>query len=144
MSASTTSLGPKKTLALPKITRPEHQKQAEVLRENVSLIQRIVEVNKKEGELHPKNIMTNQKVSERPLQHTYKKYNSLQALMGYRQQKELGTNSLNINRRVDTIVKTLSDNLQTYAKLSKVRSTLEHSQYANRNEDLEKIKRNLS
>lgn len=52
--------------------------------------------------------------------------------------------SMNIDRRVDDIVKTLNDNLTQYERLNSVKSTLDHRQYQERAPSIQKLRANLS
>ena len=109
------------------------------MRENISLFKRIQSNNNKQGHLHPSQF---QVYSERPQQQDFRKYNSLQILQG-NQQIPL-YNSLNIKNRVDYIVQTLNNNLQTYQRLSSVKPVISHSMFSEKYAENKKLKLNLS
>lgn len=53
-------------------------------------------------------------------------------------------NSLNIKNRVEFIVQTLNNNLQTYKRLSNVKSVINNSKFSERFAENQKLKVNLS
>ena len=66
----------------------------------------------------------------------------MQNLVGLQQQTEY--NSLNIEKRVQSIVETLQKNINSYERLNNVKSTLELQQFREHYLNYTKIKENLS